>query len=373
MQSPVASNEKWAAVGRRYRHLLALDLFSGCGGLSLGLKRAGFRVLGGVEIDSVAADSYELNHPDVHLLRKDVLLVKARTWRKQLGLEEGELDLLAGCPPCQGYSSLRTRNGGKQNRDRRNSLVREMLRFARAFKPKAVMMENVPGLMGKAALLDLERGLRRLGYKVRCEVRDAQFYGVPQRRKRLILVAGRGFHIPLAVGRENSLTVRKALAGLKRVRASGDRLHDLPERRSARMKETIRAIPKNGGSRSALAEQRRCHQRCDGFKDTYGRMAWDEKAPTITGGCFNPSKGRFLHPRSNRCITMREAAMLQGFPRRYQFAPRAGKQALALMIGNALPPEFIRRHAARASKAIEQHLQRAGRYGQRCSRRKASL
>ena len=350
----------------------AIDLFSGCGGLSLGLQRAEFRVLGAIEIDEIAADSYKLNHPGVRLLREDILKVKARTWRRQLHLEEGELDLLAGCPPCQGYSSLRTRNGAKQNRDPRNSLVRQMLRFTRAFKPKAVMMENVPGLVGRAALVDLENGLRRLGYKVRCEVKDAQFYGVPQRRKRLILLAGKGFQISLAVGRMNSLTVRTALAGLNRVKTSGDRLHDLPERRSAEMKKTIRDIPKNGGSRSALAKQRRCHLKCDGFKDTYGRMAWDEKAPTITSGCFNPSKGRFLHPRSNRCITMREAAILQGFPRRYQFDPKAGKQALALMIGNALPPEFIKRHAAQARRAIEKHKLKTVGHGAKNRRRKAS-
>jgi DNA (cytosine-5)-methyltransferase 1 len=342
--------------------LTAIDLFSGCGGLSLGLTKAGFRVIGGIESDESAAATYRLNHEAVDLLVQDVRKVKARTWRQQLGLVEGELDLLAGCPPCQGYSSLRTRNGSKQNRDRRNSLVREMLRFARAFKPKAVMMENVPGLMGKAALKDLEKGLEKMGYKVQSTVKDAQFYGIPQRRKRLILLAGRRFKIPFAIEHKNSLNVRKAFAGLRRVGTSGDRLHDLPERRSEEMSRRIKKIPHNGGSRSALGkgDQRSCHAECNGFKDTYGRMAWSKKAPTITSGCFNPSKGRFLHPRSNRCITMREAAILQGFPRGYRFDQDAGKQDLALMIGNALPPEFIKRHAAQARKSIQQQAKSMG-------------
>jgi DNA (cytosine-5)-methyltransferase 1 len=334
--------------------LTAIDLFAGCGGLSLGLRRAAFRVLGGVEKDSAAAATYALNHPRVDLLEQDIRTVNPRTWMKDLGLESGDLDLLAGCPPCQGYSSIRTRNGGKQNRDRRNTLIREMLRFTTVFKPKAIMMENVPGLMGKTALHDLESGLEALGYEVQCDIKDAQFYGVPQRRKRLILLAGKQLTIPFAPARKNSLTVRKVLCGLYRAGSSGDRLHDLPESRSSEMKERIRKIPKNGGSRSALGkDQRPCHERSDGFKDTYGRMAWNKKAPTITSGCFNPSKGRFLHPVSNRCITMREAAILQGFPRRYKFDQSAGKQALALMIGNALPPEFSKRHARQVRKAIQ--------------------
>jgi DNA (cytosine-5)-methyltransferase 1 len=121
------------------------------------------------------------------------------------------------------------------------------------------------------------------------------------------------------------------------------------EKRSDKVKEIIRLIPKNGGSRLDLGaeNQLKCHQKCDGFKDIYGRMAWDDVAPTITGGCFNPSKGRFLHPTKNRTVTLREAALLQTFPTTYFFSLRRGKSSAAQMIGNALPPEFIRRHATR--------------------------
>ena len=102
------------------------------------------------------------------------------------------------------------------------------------------------------------------------------------------------------------------------------------------------------------SRQLRCHKESDGFSDIYGRMAWDKVAPTITSGCFNPLKGRFLHPEKNRAITMREAApLLQSFPRNYVFDLSGGKEALALMIGNALPPEFIRRHAAQIREALK--------------------
>jgi DNA (cytosine-5)-methyltransferase 1 len=265
-----------------------------------------------------------------------------------LNLRPGELDLLAGCPPCQGFSSLRTRNGATRNRDARNDLVGEMLRFAKAFKPKAVMMENVPGLRSRKAFRDLCLGLGALGYNVVHGVKDVSEYGVPQRRKRLILLAARGFEISFPRSARVPKTVRDAIGSLPRAGRSRDALHNLPERRNPKVARLIRDIPKNGGSRTDLPRHRqlKCHQGFDGFKDIYGRMSWDDVAPTITSGCYNPSKGRFLHPTQNRAITLREAALLQSFPRRYRFPMAIGKEALALMIGNALPPEFIRRQAA---------------------------
>src|SRR5262245_5633179 len=128
----------------------AVDLFSGCGGLTLGLKQAGFDVLSAVEIDPVAVEVYEANHPNVVVKCADIRKLSATALRRELKLRPGELDLLAGCPPCQGFSALRTRNGANRNRDARNNLVHEMLRFARAFRPKALMMENVPMLMHRA-------------------------------------------------------------------------------------------------------------------------------------------------------------------------------------------------------------------------------
>lgn len=341
-------------IENRSRAHSAIDLFSGCGGLSEGLAQAGFRSVAAVEFNPYAAATYELNHPDVAVIEEDIVSLHPRAIRFALGLKRGALDLLAGCPPCQGYSTLRTLNGGKQNRDGRNGLVRQVLRFAKEFLPKAVMLENVPGLDGKAALRDLEAGLLELSYKVRIEVKNTKNYGVPQRRKRLILLAGRGFDIPFAPEDHHPMTVRDAIADLPPAGRSGDPLHDLPERRSEKVRKLISRIPKDGGSRRSLPaeDQLACHRRCNGFKDVYGRMAWDAPAPTITGGCFNPSKGRFLHPDEDRCITLREAALLQSFPADYKFDLSAGKEAVALMIGNALPPEFIRRHALEIRKAL---------------------
>lgn len=336
--------------------LTAIDLFSGSGGLTLGLKRAGFRVLRAVEIDPVAVRTYLTNHREVGVSNVDIRSVNATALRKELGLRPGELDLLAGCPPCQGFSTLRTRNGANRNRDSRNALMFEMLRFVRAFRPKSVMMENVPKLMKHASFAKFCGALQRLGYFVKFDIKDAALYGVPQRRKRLILLAGRGFDVPFAKRARVAPTVRTSIEWLPRPGGGHDGLHDIPEKRSPKVAKLIRDIPRDGGSRSDLPADRQldCHRRTDGFKDIYGRMAWDAVAPTITGGCINPSKGRFLHPAQHRAITLREAAILQGFPRNYVFDLSAGKEAIALMIGNALPPEFIRRHALEIRRTIEQ-------------------
>lgn len=332
----------------------AIDLFSGCGGLTLGLKLAGFNVLAAIENDGLAVETYRANHPGVLVCHEDIRKVRAASLRKRLRLAVGDLDLLAGCPPCQGFSSLRTRNGAKQKRDKRNRLITEMMRFARAFRPKTIMMENVPGLAEHWSFKKLCRDLRSLGYHVEWDIKDAQHYGVPQRRKRLIMVAGHRLDVQLAKESNTVKTVRKAIGNLKAPGLSRDKLQNLPENRSAKVLKLIRAIPKDGGSRTDLpkSQQLACHRRTDGFNDIYGRMAWNKPAPTITGGCFNPSKGRFLHPVQDRAITLREAAILQSFPRRYRFPVNKGKESMALMIGNALPPAFIQRHASKIVEAL---------------------
>jgi DNA (cytosine-5)-methyltransferase 1 len=338
----------------------AIDLFSGCGGLTLGLKQAGFNVVAAIESDTLAAKTYKANHPKVKVVHKDIRTVQAKPLRESLGLEVGELDLLAGCPPCQGFSSLRTRNGARQKRDQRNRLITEMARFARAFRPKAIMMENVPGLAQHRSFKNLCRDLRKLGYRLEWEIKDARHYGVPQRRKRLILLAGLRFDIALAKESDSVNTVRKAISDLKKPGRSRDKLQNLREYRSKKVLDFIKSIPKNGGSRNDLPKSKQldCHKRTNGFNDIYGRMAWDAPAPTITGGCFNPSKGRFLHPVDNRAITLREAAILQTFPRRYRFPVDESKESIALMIGNALPPTFIRRHANQISRSLDREAKK---------------
>lgn len=340
--------------GKQLAQNLAVDLFSGCGGLTQGLKSAGFTVLGAIEIDDLAVATYTANHPDVSVKTDDITSVDPKKFMTELGLARGDLDLLCGCPPCQGFSTIRTNNGSRRNRDKRNALSSEMLRFAEKLRPKAIMMENVPGLIEHSSFKALCSGLRKIGYSVHAKVADVQNYAVPQRRRRLILLAGLGRKIEFAPVARTTRTVRDAIGHLRRPGNTGDALHDYPERRSEHVMRIIRDIPKDGGSRTDLPEDRQleCHKSFAGFHDIYGRMAWDEVAPTITSGCFNPSKGRFLHPEQNRAITLREAALLQTFPRRYYFDLSAGKEAAALMIGNALPPEFIRRQAKQVRTAL---------------------
>jgi DNA (cytosine-5)-methyltransferase 1 len=332
----------------------AVDLFAGCGGLTRGLRDAGFDVVGAIEIDPLAVETYRRNHPEVVLWPKDITKVKTETVRRRLGLVKGELELLAGCPPCQGFSKMRTLNGGRPVRDRRNDLVFEFVRFARHLLPKALMLENVPGLMADARMRRVVDELQAAGYHLDYRVLDAADYGVPQRRKRLILLGSRfGPVVPARTSRTRR-TVREAIGVLRAPGESGDELHDLGEQRARHVQSLIRRIPPDGGSRADIgqAHQLQCHRLCDGFKDVYGRMKWDDVAPTITSGCVNPSKGRFLHPEEDRSITLREAALLQSFPPDYVFSLRRGKFAAAAMIGNALPPEFVRRHAV----VLRRHL-----------------
>lgn len=332
----------------------AIDLFSGMGGLTLGLKNAGFDVVAAVEIDELAVQTYKANHPEVYVLQGDIRQISATELLQNLGLGLEDIDLVAGCPPCQGFSGIRTLNGARSVCDPRNELIDEFTRFVLEIHPRTVMMENVPGLMADTRFKAFRKALERAGYNETYGILDAQDYGVPQRRKRLIYLAGKGFTIPFGDASSKRLTVRSAISHLPAAGRSGDPVHDFPEKRSQRIIELISNIPIDGGSRSDLPKefQLECHTKTDGFKDVYGRMAWDKVAPTITGGCFNPSKGRFIHPEENRAITIREAAILQGFPEKYHFPIAKSKVQLAEMVGNALPPPFIEAHAKSIYNAL---------------------
>lgn len=331
----------------KQQSLTAIDLFSGCGGLSCGLKEAGFEVAAAVELDSKAQATYKLNHPSVRLYGQDIRTLDPERVMNDAGLRSGQLDLLAGCPPCQGFSRLRTKNQKTSVRDDRNNLVAEFVRFVKILRPKTIMLENVPALAKDGRFTRMRNQLAGLGYEMVVHVLDAADYEVPQRRKRLIMLASRIHKPQIAPRAGNRVTVRQALAGVGAPSSTKDKLHSMKENRSQAVRDLIALIPKNGGSRSDLGHEHQldCHKRSDGFKDVYGRMAWDQVSPTITSGCHNPSKGRFLHPSYNRTITLREAALLQGFPKDYAFDTSHGKEAIALMIGNALPPPFIAAHA----------------------------
>jgi len=326
----------------------AVDLFSGCGGLSLGLSRAGYDVIAAVEFDRLACETYRLNHRSTRLFESDIRQLSTTDLMNETNLDVGELDLLAGCPPCQGFSSIRTRNGGSVIHEPKNDLVFEFERFVLELMPKTIMMENVPGLASDARASKIIRKLESVGYSCKMDVFNAADFGAPQRRKRMILIGSLVGDPDFAQKKKRSRTVRGVIGRLPRPDESDDPLHNYKTNRSKEIERLIRMIPKDGGSRKELPEnlQLECHKRCDGFKDVYGRMEWGKPSPTITGGCINPSKGRFLHPQQDRAITLREAAMLQGFPASYKFSLSRGRYPTAQMIGNAFPPVFAEKHAA---------------------------
>ena len=336
---------------------IAIDLFSGAGGLTVGLKQAGFNVLAGVEFDSTAAKTYRLNHGHA-VYENDIRKLDPHKILVDLGLKPGELDLLAGCPPCQGFSTLGTRNKGSTKNDERNELVFEFARFVETMRPKTIMMENVPRLASDWRAQKLKELLSDWGYLITdssIQIKDVAKYGGPQRRKRMILVATRLAGEITNPTQNISSTVRAAIGALPLPGHSGDELHDYHENRTAKTKELIALVPHDGGSRHDLPKEYwlPCHLRYpNGYKDVYGRMKWDTVSPTITGGCTNPSKGRFLHPEQNRAITLREASLLQTFPPEYKFPLDRGKDRVALMIGNALPPAFIKLHAVEIFKHL---------------------
>ncbi|MBL8618276.1 MAG: DNA cytosine methyltransferase [Deltaproteobacteria bacterium] len=329
---------------------MAVDLFAGCGGLTMGLKAAGFEVAAAVENNPAAVQAYQANHADVPFMwARDICELNGDQLLGELGLRRGELALLAGSPPCQGFSRLLTLNRINAIDDPRNALVDQFLRLVDELLPMALLLENVPGLGRDPRYQRFLRRIHELGYTYTDSVHDAADYGVPQRRQRLILMAVRGARVelPPRVGVAERGTVRAAIGHLPPAGKSGDPAHDVSEKRATHVAEFIRRIPEDGGSRRDLGAeaQLQCHVDCDGFYDVYGRMRWNDVSPTITSGFVNPSKGRFLHPVEHRCITPREGAILQTFPESYVFPMRLGKYPIATMIGNAFPPLLAKLHA----------------------------
>ena len=318
--------------------LKALDLFAGCGGLSEGLKQAGFKIIASVEVDKNAAKTYRMNHSETVLFEGDI---RKLSTNKILTLLNGSpLHLLAGCPPCQGFSILRKLNRNSPVCDERNSLINEYYRFVKELKPLTIMLENVPGIVDYTLFKAIVWKIKKLGYHIDSKVVNVSEYRVPQRRKRLVLVGSKLGKIEIAVGIKTIVTVKDALS---KITNKNDKLQRNYARHTEHVQKMISLIPKNGGGRKDLPEKYKlkCHKKRNiGFNDIYGRLRWDSVSSTITGGCLNPSKGRFLHPEEDRCISAREAALLQTFPIEYKFPTDIPRACLALLIGNALPPEF---------------------------------
>lgn len=378
-------------TGRKSKPV-AVDIFSGAGGITQALKDAGFNVLCGIEYDEEIAESYRMNHGD-RILVKDIRGIREDEIISACGVEPGKIDLLAGCPPCQGFSR---QNGGGRKEDPRNFLIFEYYRMVRILKPKYIFMENVPGIKRHKDIFDrfielLEtgggRGERPL-YYVHYDSVDAADYGVPQRRLRFVMV---GIRRDIADGRDDAknifakpthinpelwtedcglerwITVGEAIGDLKEITAgetcSDDELH-----RAANLEEInllrIKNTPHNGGSRLdwprfAINERGekvelwlRCHRSKNvGYSDVYGRMDYKRVAPTLTGGCCMISKGRFGHPVQDRAISLREAALIQTFPPKYKFNGSFHK--IALQIGNAVPVRMGRVFFERIKKDLE--------------------
>lgn len=336
----------WRVYALRVGELTAIDLFAGAGGTARGLADAGFRVLAAVENDADAARTFRENHPAVRMREEDIRSVSPEDLRRSLGLERLDLTLLTACPPCQGFSTL----GLRGRDDERNDLVDQVWRFAREFRPAAVLIENVPGLARDERWTKLCRQLRAVGYGVRWWIVDAVDFGVPQRRRRLAAMAVRGskeadlpgdLHdvLPPSFARR-APHASEVMARAGRIERSADRLHR-PRRPSPTVLERIRAIPE-GGNHSDLPErlQLGCHKRLRdrgrrSATGPYGRIRLTGPAPTMTTRCTTVSCGRFIHPTEDRGISLREAALLQSFPPDYRFA--GTHESVERQIGNAVP------------------------------------
>ena len=351
--------------------LTALDIFSGGGGLTVGLKKAGFRVVGAVEIDHHAFCVFKANHPEVRVFKQDVRTVSGKSLSALS--PNGNVDLVAGCPPCQGFTSLTAKY---RRDDPRNYLIFEIARLVREIQPVAVMVENVPGLAkkGKPLLDDFIGELESLGYKASWDVLQVANYGVPQSRRRLVILAGKGFSIPFptpthsknqAEGKLPWRTVHDAIQGLpKPTRLDEAQKKGGPQRFHWNVIRTLtsanRARIKHsqpGKSRSQLPNALRpeCHKgRDEGFTNVYGRMTWDQPSVTITAGCTTLSKGRFGHPSEDRTISVLEAALLQTFPPDY-FFDTPYMEHVCNIVGNALPCIFAEVLAKEVRKAILMH------------------
>lgn len=349
-----------------------IDLFSGAGGTGWGFKKAGFRIVAAVDTDRHAAATYKENL-GVDVTLEDLRLLSPARLRKKVGLRRNELDVLAGCPPCQGFTRLRNSKGA---RDPRNELVHRYTAFVREFRPKYVLFENVLGIAesrhGKPMLERLVKALQRAGYKVRREVLESADFGVPQLRKRVIIIGTRsGYRIrfprqthtaPSTTMRSPALrrwrTVKDAIQGMPYLVAGGKNegggryMNHAAAKTGKKVVAFIKRVPRDGGSRVDVARKHwlACHRSHEGHFDTYGRLAWARPSGTITTGCTNPSKGRYVHPSQARGLSFREAAALQSFPNDFVFKGKC----IDRQIGNAVPPLL----AVAIARALKSEIKR---------------
>jgi DNA (cytosine-5)-methyltransferase 1 len=322
-----------------------VDLFCGLGGLTHGLVRGGIRVTAGFDLDPACRFAYESNNPSA-FHERDVRSLPGSALNKFY--EPGRLRLLAGCAPCQPFSTY-SRIGRQNRADAMWDLVVEFGRLVRELEPELVTMENVPQLIHHRVFLNFLSDLA--GYWVSHNVVECSRYAVPQSRKRLVVLASKLGPIELAdhdvsESPASAPTVRSAIGALRPLAAGETDPHDALHSACRLSDINLRRIrsSKPGGTWRDWDEAlvATCHRRNTGstFPSVYGRMTWDEPSPTITTQCFGYGNGRFGHPEQDRAITLREAAILQTFPTGYRFLPEGEKvrfHVLGRLIGNAVP------------------------------------
>ena len=324
----------------------AVDLFCGAGGLTRGLLDAGVEVVAGIDVDSSVGETYERNNRPARFLRRDMRTVDPEDLIALLGVIKPSETLLAGCAPCQMFSKHQ-RNG--RARGPNATLLTAVARMVEAIRPGWVLIENVPGLMEVPGFSTLRRFVRLLqstGYSIADGVLNACDHGVPQHRRRYVLIAARRVEpaLPTPVfgnGRNPLETVRQWIAHYPPI-AAGDTHPAVPNHEASPLSrlnlDRVRITPPDGGGRGNWPSRLKldCHRRRqNGFSDVYGRMWWDRIAPTLTGRCNSLSNGRFGHPEQDRAISLREAASIQSFPDDYLFF--GTRTAIARQIGNAVP------------------------------------
>lgn len=298
-----------------------VSLFAGCGGSGLGYSMAGYRELAAVEWDAHAADHLRANFPGLAVWQGDIRELDGAELLRLAGLRPGDLDVLDGSPPCQGFSQA----GKRQVRDARNTLFREYVRLLDALRPRALVMENVSGMVrGPMTVVFAEamRALKASGYRVRCRLLDARWYLVPQRRQRVIFV-----------GVREDLEVEPS--------------HPEPLRRPPTVREAFRGVPDDGtgarvGPQTRMWKVMRRVAPGDHEPGHFShlRLAWDAPSPTITCGVNGISHYHVWHPAEHRVITLAECRRLASFPDGYRFTGKAGE--VWTRIGNSVPPLLMR-------------------------------
>jgi DNA (cytosine-5)-methyltransferase 1 len=336
-----------------------IDVFCGVGGLTHGFVKEGFRVVAGFDSDESCRYAYEKNNA-TRFIRKDVAKL---TGKEVTALyAKGGVRILVGCAPCAPFSKYTQGRPGDKWK-----LLREFRRVILETKPDVISMENVPELAKHDAFGRFVSALKDAGYDVSYSVVFCPDYGVPQSRRRLVLLASRLGEIRLirtTHRKSRYRTVRHQIGRMPALNAgevhSRDRLHSCRSLTPINLKR-LKATPAGGGWADWSADLRlKCHKKSSGktYRSIYGRMLWDDPAPTLTTHCTGIGNGRFGHPEQNRAISLREAAMLQTFPRWYKFVkPREPllNKVVSRQIGNAVPVRLGRIIA----RSIKLHLENA--------------